>query len=134
MTTSPRTTFAIKFNANYEHVVLVINEQALAGKLSALTGAAITCPLSFNPVPSDRRAAVKGLRDHFFFLVDKLSTSAVPLPKLILAEFEQTLMVMFLHANQHNYSHLLQQEPPELGALASSPGGDLYRSQLATSD
>ena len=115
VTTSPRTTFAIKFNPNYEHVVLLIDEQALAGKLSALTGAAVKNPLIFDPAPDDRSAAVKGLRDHFFFLVDKLSTSAVPLPQLILAEFEQTLMVMFLHANRHNYSHLLQREPPGSG-------------------
>ena len=113
VTTSPRTTFAIKFNPNYEHVVLVIDEQALAGKLSALTGATIKYPLSFDPAPDDRNAAAKGLRNHFFFLIDKLSASAVPLPKLILAEFEQTLMVMFLHANRHNYSHLLQQKPQD---------------------
>ena len=113
VTTSPRTTFAIKFDPDYEHIVLVIDERALAGKLSALTGAAIESQLNFDPAPDDRNAAVKGLRDHLFFLVDKLSTSAVPLPRLILAEFEQALMVMFLHANRHNYSHLLQQEPPD---------------------
>ncbi len=40
--------------------------------------------------------------------------SVVRLPKLVLAEFEQALAVMFLHANQHNYSRLLQPPPRDL--------------------
>ena len=113
VTTSPRTSFAIRFSPNYEHVVLVIDECVLSEKLSALTGVAINSPLSFHPAPDNRYAAVKVLRDHFFFLVDKLSTSAESLPKFVFAEFEQTFLVMFLHANQHNYYHLLQQTPPD---------------------
>jgi len=37
-------------------------------------------------------------------------------PKPVLAEFEQSLMVMFLHANRHNYSHLLDEISPDVGA------------------
>lgn len=44
------------------------------------------------------------------FLVRQLN-AGVSLPPLILAELEQTLMVMFLHANRHNYSHLLHRDP-----------------------
>jgi len=101
--------FAIKLNANYEHFVLVMNAPALADKLAALSGAAIKYPLSFDPVPDDRTPAAKALREHFFFLVDQLSTSAASLPKFVLTEFEQTLIVMFLHASRHNYSHLMEQ-------------------------
>lgn len=97
----------IAINAGYERLVLRINSTALTNKLSALTATSINGPLKFQPASNDTRPAAKALRDHFFFLVDKLNTSA-ELPKLVLAEFEQTLMVMFLHANQHNYSYLLE--------------------------
>ena len=107
---SPDTNFAIKLNAHYEHFVLVINTRALTGKLSALTGATIRDPLRFDPVRDDRRPAANALRTHFFFLIDTLSTCEAPLQKAVLAEFEQALMVMFLHANPHNYSHLLERD------------------------
>jgi hypothetical protein len=113
---SPGMEFAIKLNADYEHFVLVMNAPALADKLGALSGAAIKYPLSFDPVPDDRTPAAKALREHFFFLVDQLSTSAASLPKFVLTEFEQTLMVMFLHASRHNYSHLMEQS-----ALGAAP-------------
>jgi AraC-like DNA-binding protein len=111
---SPGMNFAITLNDNYEHLVLVFSAPALATKLALLTGAAITDPLRFEPVPVDRSPTAKLLRDHFFFLVDRLNACAVP--KLVLTEFEQSLMVMFLHANRHNYSHLLEELSPEVGA------------------
>ena len=36
-----------------------------------------------------------------------VGASAV-LPKLLLAEYEETLAMMCLHANRHNHSHLLE--------------------------
>ncbi|MGA3138286.1 MAG: AraC family transcriptional regulator, partial [Xanthobacteraceae bacterium] len=111
---SPGMNFAITLNDNYEHLVLVISAPALARKLTALTGAAVTDPLRFAPVQVDRSPTAKMLRDHFFFLVDRLNACAVP--RLVLTEFEQALMVMFLHAHRHNYSHLLEELSPEAGA------------------
>ena len=99
--------------ANYEALLLLIKTQALTGKLSALTGATIKHPLRFDPVQDGRRPAANALRNHFFFLVDTLSTCDLPLKKAVLAEFEQTLVVMFLHANSHNYSHLLERDVPD---------------------
>lgn len=107
---SPGMRFAITLNANYEHFVLVVHKRALTDKLSALTGATIQGQLRFNPTQDRRDPSAKALRDHFFFLVSTLSTCAVPLSDLVLAEFEQTLVVMFLHANRHNYSHLLERD------------------------
>lgn len=111
-TVSPGTSFAIRFDIDYEHLVLVIRTTALTNKLSALTGASIKCPLCFNQAQDYRQPASKALRNHIFFLADKLNVPAVPLPKLAVTEFEQTLIVMFLHANRHNYSHLLERRAP----------------------
>jgi len=111
-TVSPGTSFAISFNVEYEHLVLVIRTSALTQKLSALTGSSARCPLRFDQAQDYRHPASKALRDHFFFLIANLNGSPSPLPTLALAEFEQTLMVMFLHANRHNYSHLLERRAP----------------------
>lgn len=40
-----------------------------------------------------------------------LNASNGPLPPLVIAEFEQTLMLTFLLANRHNYSHRLERAP-----------------------
>jgi AraC-like DNA-binding protein len=106
----------IKADGDYEHFLLVIRSRALTDKLRALTGATIERPLMFASVPDDGNPAAKALVDHFLFLVDKVSgPGEAPLLKYVLAEFEQTLMVMFLHANRHNYSHLLER------AVAAAP-------------
>lgn len=113
ITMSSGRSYAVKVNDGYEHFVLVIDPRALSAKLSALTGTAVEYPLIFQPVQEHLHSAARALRDHFFFLVDRLSTSAVSLPEFVLDEFEQTIMVMFLQANRHNYSHLLETEAPD---------------------
>jgi AraC-like DNA-binding protein len=100
-------------NAEYERLILRMNSAALTNKLAAISGASINGPIKFNPIQAWAQPAAKALRDHFLFLIDSVSTAAVPLPKLILAEFEQALMGLFLYANQNNYSYLLQQKPPD---------------------
>ena len=38
-----------------------------------------------------------------------------PLPALVLAEFEQALVVSYLTCNRHNYSHLLERSQQAVG-------------------
>ncbi len=108
MLVAPGQRFTVKLNANYEHFVLVINAKSLAAKLAALIGDTIAYPFSCDIAADGKTPAADALRNHFFFLVDHLSTSAAPLPRFVMEEFEQTLMVMFLHANSHNCSHRLE--------------------------
>jgi transcriptional regulator GlxA family with amidase domain len=68
--------------------------------------------LRFNPKQNYALSSAKALREHFLFLVGMLDNPAAPIPHLVRTEFEQALMVMFLHANHHNYSHLLEQASP----------------------
>ena len=99
--------------ADFERLVLKIEAEALTHKLAAMTGQSIGAPLVMNPAPDFARPEAHILRDHFMFLVRELSAAVLPSP-MVLAEFEQALMVMFLRANRHNYSHLLEQQPPDI--------------------
>jgi AraC-like DNA-binding protein len=99
-------------NAEYERLILCINSESLTKQLVALTGSSIRAPLKMHPAQDFAQRPARLLREHFIFLVKQLS-AATPPPSLVLAEFEQTLMVMFLLANQHNYSDLLEKKPSD---------------------
>ena len=102
--------FAASLNADFEHVVLRLDPKTLETKLAAILGAPVDGPLQFDPLLDFSDTCAHLLRDHFFFLVDMVSTSPVPVPKLVQAEFEQTLMVMFLYATRHRYSRFLDRD------------------------
>jgi AraC-like DNA-binding protein len=125
VTVSAGRSFEIKHSPNYAHLVLPINTQALAAKLAALTGRPAELPLTFDAVMDGANPAAKALRTHFLFLVDRLAEATARLPKLMLREFEQTLTVLFLHANRHNYSHLLERPPAE-GAVSQVRRAEEY--------
>ena len=110
---SPKEAFNLAHNVAYERLVLRANVDALTLKLAALTGEAAARPLQFNPIQDWARPAARALREHFLFLVANVSASVTPLPSLVMAEFEQALLVMFLYANRNNYSDLLEREPPD---------------------
>jgi len=88
-----------------------MKSRALANKLSAIVGETCGETLRFDPKQDYALPSAMTLREHFLFLIDILNTSTALLPRFVLSEFEQTLMVMFLQANRHNYSRLLEQTP-----------------------
>lgn len=104
------TTFNMTSAADYERLILIVSAEALTTKLAAIVGHSIEAPLKIHPVQDFARPSARILRDNFMFLVGQLNAGR-SLPSLVLDEFEQTIMTMFLHANRHNYSHLLEQEP-----------------------
>jgi len=110
---SPNESIGVTHNSDYERLALSMNSKSLMDALSAITGKSCSKQLKFHPVQDHALPAARALRNHFLFLVETLTASAAPLPKLVLDEYEQTLMVMFLHANRHNYSHLLERTPPD---------------------
>jgi AraC-binding-like domain len=110
-TISAETAHERMLSADYEHLILRIGSAALSRKLTAMTGASIDQPLRMHPVPDFRNPAAQMLHRYFTQLTDELSSSMEPLPAWALTQIEQMLMVMFLYANHHNYSHLLEQEP-----------------------
>jgi AraC-like DNA-binding protein len=104
---SPGTNFAVKLDAEYEHCLVVLNTKSLTGKLAALTEKPIDQPLRFDPTHDPAPASASALRQHSLFLIDSVSNAT--LPDLVLEEFQQTLLMMVLHANRHNYSQLLEE-------------------------
>ena len=116
--TPAETSFAVELSADYEHLVLRLDPQALSSKLAAMIGCPVDGPLAFEPLFDYSHGDARLLRDHFFTLVDIVSAPAARLPKLVQAEFEQAIMVMFLRASRHNYSHRLEGGGPDAGLAA----------------
>jgi AraC-like DNA-binding protein len=114
VTVSPHMNFAATLADNYETLLLLINPQILAGKLEAIIGLPLGEPLRFHPALNYAGPAARALRNHFVFLVEMVNASPAPLPKLLLAEYEETLALMFLHANWHNHSHRLERAQPDV--------------------
>lgn len=110
---SPGSALSMTSNADYERLVFKIDGPALRSKLTALTGAHCDRPLKFRPAQDWTRPEMRAFRSHFRFLVDQIGTGSVLLPELLLVEFEQALITMFLHANRHNYSSLLEKRAPD---------------------
>lgn len=99
--------YSILNAAGYERLIMLVDEHAACAKLSALLGTSVSGPLALEPRHDLKAPLARNLRQNFMFLVSQLN-AGLALPALVLAEFEQTLMVMFLLANRHNYSHLLE--------------------------
>jgi AraC-binding-like domain len=105
-----------KYSAEYEHLSLRIDSAALIRKLEVMTGEPIHRPLRIHPALNFKRPAAQMLQRYFLLLVNEMSASPAPLPAWMQNQIQQMLMVMFLFANQHNYSHLLEQPSPVAGA------------------
>jgi AraC-binding-like domain len=102
-----------KVSADYEHLVLRINAQALAKRLATLTGATSTEPLRIASAQNPRHPAAQMLQQYLPLLVGTLNAAVAPFPDWWVAQTEQLLMTLFLCGHQHNYSHLLEQDPPD---------------------
>ena len=112
-TISPDSGYNANYDASYECLVLKIDAQALTRKLAAMTGATINEPLQMHPQIDLKRPAAHILLEYLPLLADTLSAANPPFPDWWISQTEQFLMVMFLFGNQHNYSHLLEQEAPD---------------------
>lgn len=100
-------------SAEYEHLVLRINAQALTRKLAAMTGATLSKPLQINPRQTLRHPAARMLLQYIPLLADVLSSAAPPFPDWWITQTEELVMTLFLCGHQHNYSHLLEADPSD---------------------
>jgi AraC-like DNA-binding protein len=111
---SPGTTYASTFDADYEHLILRLDPRALTQKLVALTGSPLRAPLQVKPAQTLASAKTRALRSMFMLVVREIGTAKPQLPAALLAQMQQTLMVSFLYANSHNYSELLEKRPTDV--------------------
>ena len=111
----PRTAAIYDFEANYAQLVLYVDAAALRRTLSALTGIPLGQTINFATPTDPQKAGLRRLQRLVWFLVSELDREDCQLCDLALAEFEQTLLVSFLHANRHNFSDLLERGPRRTG-------------------
>lgn len=112
---SPNMSWQFRCTADYEHLALKIDARALARKLEAMTGTPVDRQLQIEAQQDPPLPQAKILTRYIHSLVDTVSTAepATPLPAWWAAQTEQLLMTMVLCCSRHNYSHLLDEEPPE---------------------
>jgi AraC-like DNA-binding protein len=108
---SPGMSVKMEFMTDYEHLAMRIAPSALIRKLTAIIDAPVGTPLRMDSIQNSSRPDARVLRDLFLFVVAQVDARDGLLPPLILAEWEQALMVAYLAANRHNYSHLLEGQP-----------------------
>ena len=113
---SPGEPLNIVSDPKFQRLVLTVKSESLAGKLAAIVGESCNDVLKFEPAQNYALPSARALRSHFLFLIETMNASVAPIPKIVLAEFEQTLIMSFLHANRNNYSHLLERAPPAVGS------------------
>jgi AraC-like DNA-binding protein len=98
------------FEKNFSQLVLYVDVAALRSTLSALIGIPLSQAITFATPTDPNCPELRRLRQLIGFFVSELDREDGQLSDPALAELEQTLLVSFLHANRHNYSHLLEPE------------------------
>lgn len=108
-------TLDIVSDANYERLGMLINADAASAKLSALLGQTVQDLPAMRLAQDFSHPLAQYLRKNFVFLVKQMD-AGVQFPPLIAAEIEQMLIMMFLSANRHNYSDMLDASPRDAAA------------------
>jgi AraC-like DNA-binding protein len=110
----PGATALLDYRAGFEHVFLKIPPEALHRKLAALLGNPPSRPLRLRG-EYDKSALAAEFR-FLCFVISELDRSEDGLPPILLAEYDQALIVAYLSANLSNYSELLGAKEPGAGA------------------
>jgi len=104
----------LDYTPEFEQLILTVSAEALSKKFEALHGEPPTSRLAFEHACDFRRAESEKLRRMFMFLVQQVDSRTSGFHPLALAEFEQAMIVTFLSALHHNYSHLLHHRGPSV--------------------
>ncbi len=97
------------FDGNFSQIVLYIDAAALRGALSKIIGLPLGQGIVFS-ANDPQNAELRRLRRLIGFLVAELDREDAPLSIPAQRELEHAVLASFLHANRHNYSHLLERD------------------------
>ncbi len=113
------TSWMLQCSADYEHLAVRIDADALTRKLVSMTGASIDKPVRIDPQQGPTSPTARLLPQYINSLVNTVSTvdHDVTLPAWWITQTEQLLMTMLLCCNRHNYSYLLDEKMPEVTAV-----------------
>jgi AraC-like DNA-binding protein len=107
---SPGQPMRLATEAGHRWFNLRIDPCAFEQKLTYLLGARPRGKLEFAATVDRENPQVKNLWRLIRFFSELLDTQSDQLPRLVLRELEQAILVAFLHANRHTFSHLLDRE------------------------
>jgi AraC-like DNA-binding protein len=107
---SPGQKIALAADADHDWFNLRIDPGSFERKLAYLLGAHPSGKLEFTPAVNRNAPRFKQLWRLIGFFAEQLDADADQLPTLVLGELEQSILVAFLSANPHSFSHLLEQE------------------------
>lgn len=108
---SPGQEVTLVTEASHDWFNLRIDPGALETKLAHLLGAPPSGKLEFSPAANRSSPRFQQLWRLILFFAEQLDATSEQLPALVLRELEQTILVAFLTANHHTFSHLLEREP-----------------------
>jgi len=110
---SPGRKVTIASEADHEWFNLRIDSGAFERKLAYLLGARPSGKLEFAPAVNRNSPQFQQLWRLIRFFAEQIDATSEQLPPLVLHELEQTVLVAFLSANRHTFSHLLEREPAD---------------------
>ena len=110
---SPGQKFTLVADARHEWFNLRIDSGAFENKLAYLLGARPSGKLEFVPSANRNAPQFQQLWRLIRFFGEQIDATSEQLPPLVLHELEQTILVAFLSANGHTFSHLLEREPTD---------------------
>jgi AraC-like DNA-binding protein len=115
--TPPGQPTTIIFEPGFEQLILRIKAAALENALTTLLGAKPRTALVFDPTTPPKQPSAQLLRELTMFLAKQLNSTAAQLPKPMLLELEQALIVTFLSAHRHNFTDVLESPAKESAPL-----------------
>jgi AraC-like DNA-binding protein len=110
---SPGQKVTLAADGRHDWFNLRIDPGAFENKLAYLLGARPSGKLEFAPAANRNAPQFQQLWRLIRFFAEQIDSSSEQLPPLVLRELEQTILVAFLTANLHTFSHLLEREPAD---------------------
>ena len=108
---SPGQKAALVGETGHDWLNLRIDPGAFERKLAYLLGARPSGKLEFDPAVNRHSPQVQQLWRLVQFFSEQFDATSDHLPSLVLRELEETILVAFLSANRHTFSHLLERDP-----------------------
>jgi AraC-like DNA-binding protein len=106
---SPGRTARIEFGTSYQQLLLRVQTSALERKLTALLGSKPKTAIVFDASASNETPQAVNMRQLLMFVGGQLN-SATPPPRLVIAELQEAITLMFLTGYRHNFTRLLERE------------------------
>ena len=107
---SPGQSTGLAVEGSHDWLNIRVEPYALERKLASLLGARPSGRLEFEAAVDRNRPQVQNLWRLIRFFAEQFDVNADPLPTPVLRELEETVLVAFLYANPHTFSHLLDRE------------------------